>query len=237
MRQSHPDADDGGISLPPGFRAFVAADNLVVGRKVGNTPERLRFLAVAPNGDVYAKLVRGNLLALRDTDGDGRFDLIKEFGPGDGGTHLMFHDGYLYHSSRTAVYRYKYTPGELVPTSPLETIVKDLPAEKDHDAKSFGFDDRGRMIVEVGSPYNVYSDGDRRKGARHVGMLVDPAHTGNVVDSNGGCEPTAPRVTQGCSHCPQDSTTYSRSSHPRHNPPCIARPARSCRRRRRSLSH
>lgn len=161
-----PDADDGAITLPPGFRALVVADNLVVGKKVGNSPERLRFLAVAPNGDLYAKLVRGNILALRDTDGDGRFDLIKEFGPGDGSTHIAFHDGYLYHSSRTAVYRYKYTPGELVPTSPLETIVRDLPAEKDHDAKSFGFDEAGRMIVEVGSPYNVFSDGDRRKGAK-----------------------------------------------------------------------
>lgn len=160
------DADDGGIALPPGFRAYVAADNLVVGKKAGNTPEKLRFLAVAPNGDLYAKLVRGNILALRDTDGDGRFDLIQEFGPGDGGTHIAFHDGYLYHSSRTAVYRYKYTPGELVPSSPLETIVKDLPAEKDHDAKSFGFDASGRMIVEVGSPFNVYAEGDRRKGAK-----------------------------------------------------------------------
>lgn len=161
-----PDPDDGGISLPPGFRALVVADNLVVNRKAGNTQERLRFLAIAPNGDIYAKLVRGNILAMRDTDGDGRVDVIKEFGPGDGGTHIMFHDGYLYHSSRTAIYRYKYTPGELVPTSPLETIVKDLPAEKDHDAKSFGFDQSGGMIVEVGSPYNVFSDGDRRKGAK-----------------------------------------------------------------------
>jgi len=160
------DPDDGGLTLPPGFRAVVVADNLVVGKRTGNTPERLRFLAVAPNGDLYAKLVRGPILALRDTDGDGQFDLIKEFGPGDGGTHILFHESYLYHSSRTAVYRYKYTLGELVPTSPLETIVKDLPAEKDHDAKSFGFDESGHMIVEVGSPYNVYSDGDRRKGAK-----------------------------------------------------------------------
>jgi glucose/arabinose dehydrogenase/mono/diheme cytochrome c family protein len=161
-----PDADDGGISLPPGFRALVVADNLVVDKKVGNTPERLRFLAVAPNGDLYAKGKTGLIWAMRDTNGDGRFDLFKEFGPGDGGTHIMFHGGYLYHSSRTAVYRYKYTPGELVPTSPLETIVRDLPAEKDHDAKSFGFDESGGMIVEVGSPFNVYSDGDRRKGAK-----------------------------------------------------------------------
>lgn len=160
-----PDPDDGALSLPPGFRALVVADNLVVGRKTRNSTEHLRFLAIAPNGDIYAKLYHGNILALRDTDGDGRADVIKEFGPGDGGTHIMFHDGWLYSSSRTTVYRYKYTPGELVPSGPCEVIIHDLPAEKDHDAKAFAFDDQGRMIVEVGSPYNVYSNGDRRRGA------------------------------------------------------------------------
>jgi len=161
-----PDADDGGINLPPGFRGLIVADNLVVDRKVGKTSEKLRFLAVAPNGDLYAKLYHGKILALRDTDGDGRADKIEEFGPGDGGTHIQFHDGWLYHSSRTAVYRYKYIPGELVPSSPMETVIHDLPAEKDHDAKAFAFDDQGRMIVEVGSPYNIYADGDRRLGAK-----------------------------------------------------------------------
>src|SRR5580765_1788446 len=106
-----PDPDDGGITLPPGFRAVVFADNLVVAKRVGRSNENLRGLAVAPNGDVYAKGKFGQIWALRDTNGDVRADLIKEFGPGDGGTHIMFHDGWLYHSSRTAVYRYKYTDG------------------------------------------------------------------------------------------------------------------------------
>ncbi len=150
-----PDPDDGGITLPPGFRALVYADNLVVGKRVGRSQENLRGLAVAPNGDVYAKGHQGQIWALRDTNGDGRADVIQEFGPGDGGTHIMFHDGYLYHSSRTTVYRYKYIPGELVPSSPLEVIVHDLPAERDHDQKSFAFDESGHIIVEVGSPYNV----------------------------------------------------------------------------------
>ena len=136
-----PDADDGGITLPLGFRALVYADNLVVNKKVGNTNERLRGLAVAPNGDLFAKGKVGKIWAMRDTDGDGRADKFEEFGPGDGGTHIAFHNGYLYHSSRTTVYRYKYIPGELTPSSPLEIIVKNLPAEKDHDAKSFAFDE------------------------------------------------------------------------------------------------
>ncbi len=107
-----PDADDDGLSLPPGFHALIYADNLVVGKKIGNSQENLRGLAVAPNGDVYCKGHYGQIFALRDTNGDGRADVIEQFGPGDGGTHIMFHDGYLYHSSRTAVHRYKYIPGD-----------------------------------------------------------------------------------------------------------------------------
>ena len=61
-----PDPDDGAITLPPGFRALVVADNLVVGRKVGNTAEGLRGIAVAPNGDIYAKTqARTDLRAAR----------------------------------------------------------------------------------------------------------------------------------------------------------------------------
>ncbi len=161
-----PDDDNGLISLPRGFRALVAADNLVAGRKSGKNTERLRFLAVADNGDVYAKLHYGKIIALRDGDGDGRLEIAHEFGPGDGGTHIMLHDGWLYHSSRTAVYRHRYTPGELVPAGDPEIVVRDLPAGDGHDAKAFAFDDQGRILVEVGAPFNVYSDGDGTLGAR-----------------------------------------------------------------------
>ncbi len=161
-----PDPDDGGLVLPPGFRALVVADDLVVNRKSGESPERLRGIVVAPNGDIYAKTRYAGIFALRDTNGDGRADVTKEFGPGDGGTHIALHDGWLYHSSRTAIYRHKYTAGELVPTSPFETVVAKLPAEADHDAKAFAFDDQGRMLVEIGSPYNVYSKPDRQLGAK-----------------------------------------------------------------------
>ena len=66
--------DDGSLRLPPGFRAVVVADNL----------GPLRFLAVAPNGDVYAKTKKGGIVALRDADGDGRAEAIERFGSGGG---------------------------------------------------------------------------------------------------------------------------------------------------------
>ena len=157
-----PDADNGGLILPPGFRALVYADNLVANRKGDN----LRFIAVAPNGDVYAKTKRGPLLALRDSDGDGRADIVKEFGEG-GGTGLLFHDGWLYHSTDKDVYRYKYTPGELVPSGAPEHIVADLPNQRQHESKTFFFDDTGALFVETGSPSNAYGGAnDRRLGAK-----------------------------------------------------------------------
>jgi glucose/arabinose dehydrogenase len=150
-----PDPDDGAIKLPAGFRAVVVVDDL----------GPLRFLTVAPSGDVYVKTRREGIIALRDTSGDGRADVKEAFGSG-GGTGIALRDGWLYHSTTTGVYRYRLAPGELVPKGEPETIVSGLPAEKQHDAKSFAFDDEGRLMVEVGSPSNSYGDPDRARGAK-----------------------------------------------------------------------
>lgn len=160
-----PDPDDGELDLPPGFRALVVADQLVAGRKVGKNTDQLRFLLSAPNGNVYAKTVRGGIIALRDKDGDGRFEEKQEFGSG-GGTGIALHDGYLYHSTNHAVWRYRLGADEFVPSSQPEEIVTGLLDKGTHDAKSFAFDDQGRMLVEIGAPYNAYSLGDRQFGAK-----------------------------------------------------------------------
>src|SRR5262245_26651018 len=150
-----PDADDGAISLPAGFRAVVVADNL----------GKLRFIAVAPTGDVYVKVRDGGMIALRDADGDGRAETKQTFGSG-GGSGIAVRDGWLYHSSDSAVFRYKLAAGELVPKGPQETIVSGLPAGKEHSTKNFAFDGEGRLLVEVGSPSNSLGNPDRQKGAK-----------------------------------------------------------------------
>ncbi len=157
-----PDEDDGAIQLPDGFRATVVADNLIAGRP----GETLRFLAVRPNGDLYAASRKGGIFALRDADGDGRAETIKEFGSG-GGTGVAVVKDWLYFSSASAVWRYKLDGKELVPTGEPELIAQ-LPEQKSHDAKSFAFDPQGNLYVNVGSPQNVSSTGDRAKGAQGV---------------------------------------------------------------------
>jgi len=150
-----PDKDDGGIKLPPGFRAVVVADEL----------GPLRFMTVAANGDVYVKMRTVGVIALRDSDGDGRAETRAAFGTG-GGTGIALRDGWLYSSTTTAVYRYKMAPGELVPKGEPELVVSGLPDEDQHNSKSFAFDEAGMLYVEVGSPSNSYGSPDRTRGAK-----------------------------------------------------------------------
>lgn len=155
-----PDADNGGLELPPGFRALIVADHLIDGRKIGNNTDQLRFLAVASNGDLYAKTYWGGIIALRDNDGDGRFEEKHEFGSG-GGTGIALHGNWLYHSTNDTVYRYPMKAGELVPSGAAETVISGLPDGHQHDAKSFAFSPDGQLYVEVGSPSNAFGNPDR----------------------------------------------------------------------------
>src|ERR671922_1091124 len=95
------DPDNGGLKLPDGFCATVVADD------VGHA----RHLVVAPNGDAFvavgnSRLVRGGVVALRDTDGDGKFDKGEKFGD-NGGNGIALRNGYLYLATTTSVPRDK----------------------------------------------------------------------------------------------------------------------------------
>ena len=151
------DADNGGIQLPEGFCALVAADALGAAR----------HLDVAPNGDIFVAIrnqpnVSGGIIALRDTDGDGRADLEERFGE-DGGTSIQLRGDYLYFGRDNAIVRYPMTLGELVPDGPAEVIAT-LPDQRSHASKGFAFDGEGGMYVNVGAPANACQSEDREPG-------------------------------------------------------------------------
>ena len=138
-----------GLTLPEGFCAILVADQL------GD----LRHLTVAANGDLFVSLNDNGIVALRDTDGDGRADLRRTFGDA-GGTGLGFHGGYLYFSPDDRVIRWPWTAGGLGPSGSAETIVEGLPTGG-HTAKSFIFLGRDTMIVNFGSQTNSCQARDR----------------------------------------------------------------------------
>ncbi len=144
------DPDNGGLVLPQDLCALVFADSL----------GRARHLAVAPNGDVYVRMrndsLGGGIVALRDADGDGKADRIERFVSDGGGTGLDVHDGMLWFSTNTAVYRMPLpTDGSLVPSGAPELVVGGFPDQRSHAAKPFAFDGSGGLYVTVGSPTNA----------------------------------------------------------------------------------
>jgi glucose/arabinose dehydrogenase len=149
------DAGNGGITLPPGFCALVVADGLGTARHI----------AVAPNGDVYVALMsernqKGGVVALRDTKGDGHFDMKENFGTGST-TGIVLHNGYLYIAHPALIERYKMTAGQLVPSGQPETIVGDIPLQREHEDKGLAFDGKGGMYVNFGAPSNACQSRDR----------------------------------------------------------------------------
>jgi len=166
------DADNGGITLPAGFCAEVVADGLGAAR----------HLVVAPNGDVYVALQgdgeMGGVEALRDANGDGKFEVKEHFGSGSL-TGIGLRNGYLYVAGFNTVQRYKMTPGQLKPSSAPETIVTGLPGVRQHGDKGLTFDGQGSLYVNVGAPSNACQTKDRQ--AKSKGQ--DPCP---ILEHNGG---------------------------------------------------
>ena len=152
------DPDNGGIALPNGFCAIVVA------HEIG----RARHLWVHDNGDIYVALRSsegaGGVVALRDTDGDGRADVREQFGD-HYGTAIEIHDGYLYFGTNNSILRYEMTPGALVPEGELETFIDGFPEQSTHAVKPFAFNDQGHLFVNVGAPSNACQQEARTKGS------------------------------------------------------------------------
>jgi glucose/arabinose dehydrogenase len=164
------DPNNAGITLPAGFCALVVADNLGTAR----------HLAAAPNGDLYVALqgAEGGVAALRDTNGDGRYEM-KEMIGGLNVTGIGLRNGYLYVATPNTVQRFKMTAGQLKPTGAAEVVVKDLPGVRQHGDKGLTFDGKGSLYVNVGAPSNACQEKDRT--AKSPGQ--DPCP---ILEKNGG---------------------------------------------------
>lgn len=168
-----PDADNAGLKLPSGFSALIVANNL----------GPVRHIALTKEGGLYAKLQRvknGNgILFLQDKNKDGKLEQQSQFGS-YGGTGMRIHNGYLYASSNTDVYRYPLSSKDEVmdPSNP-EKIITGLLDHREHNSKSVTFDNEGNIYVNVGAYSNSCQEKDRVPGS--MGMKGCP-----ILDSAGG---------------------------------------------------
>ena len=152
------DADNAGLVLPPGFCAGVIADSLGF----------IRHLAVNRNGDIYVamrntRLNLGGIIALRDSNNDGRMDVMEKISdiPGMG---IAVQDDFLYFASDTDVYRYTLSNGKLVPEQPPKIIVRDLAAQDLHAGKTFAIDSDNNIYINIGAKTNACQAPDQQAG-------------------------------------------------------------------------
>lgn len=168
------DSDNGGLVLPEGFEAVVVVDS------IGSA----RHLAVNDNGDIYIKMRRahedGENMALRDTNGDGKADIMQRFGVYNPreyySTGMRIYNDYLYFSTSDKVMRQKLTAGKLVPEGEAEVILTDDYRNSkygySHIAKPITFDNEWHLYVPFGSPGDICQPDslNRKPGA----MGMDP---------------------------------------------------------------
>ncbi len=165
-------ADNGGITLPPGFCATIFADNL----------GHVRHMVVAPNGVLYVNTWSGRyyrndappdggfLAALKDSKGDGRADVIERFGDSErqgatGGTGIAFYKGAIYAEQNDKILRYALPPDSAVPTQAPAVVVSDLPLTGDHPMHPFAIDAEGHIYVDLGSATNACQKQNRVAGS------------------------------------------------------------------------
>ena len=153
-------ADNGGLVLPPGFKATVIADDL----------GKARGIAIRDNGDIYVSLLQqvdlNYICALRDSDGDGVMDIVKYFGElGSMVKIIRIYNGYLYAGSTTQVVRYPLEDGKLLPQQNYEVIVSGFPKPRSHASKNLAFDGRGNLFVATGGPSNSCQEQERAIGS------------------------------------------------------------------------
>jgi glucose/arabinose dehydrogenase len=128
-----------------------------------------RHLVARPNGDVYVRLsgeVSGKcMVALRDTNQDGKADQTQPFGDKDCGSGIALDASHLYYSSQTEVWRMPLPTDALVPTGTPERIATNLGTIPQHDARSLTVDSQNHVYVTVGAPSNSCQQTDRTPGS------------------------------------------------------------------------
>jgi glucose/arabinose dehydrogenase len=161
-------AEAAGITLSPGFCATVFADNL----------GHVRHMAVAPDGTLYVNSwsglyyhngpvpASGFLVALKDSKGTGRADVIRRFGKVEslgatGGTGIAIYKDGLYAEEGPTIIRYEMPKDGIVPQGPPQIVVYGLPITGDHPMHPFVIGATGDLYVDLGSATNSCQDANR----------------------------------------------------------------------------
>jgi glucose/arabinose dehydrogenase len=133
------------LHVPPGFRIQVFA------RDLGNP----RMMAVDADGRIYVtRPESGDVIALRDRDGDGQAEQRQVVISGLPGVHgLTLHQGRMYLATPRTVYVLDRLPD--VRFDSPRVLVSNLPDGGNHPHRTLAFGPDGKLYVSIGSTCNA----------------------------------------------------------------------------------
>ena len=165
------------LSVPKGFKVNVFAEGDF---------RYPRWMALAPNGDVFVADSRANsIIVLRDTNKDGAADqrwvwsnkLAQPFG-------MAFHKDRFYVANTDSVVRFSYKPGQTTAEGEPEKLVELTPGGyNQHWTRNILFSPDGKqMFVSIGSATNVDVEADPKRAAISV---YDPEGKNHRIYASG----------------------------------------------------
>lgn len=150
-----------GMRVLKGYTPHVFADN------VG----RVRHLAAHKSGWLFASVVKSRrgtathgLLALKDTNGDGKADEKRLYAEGQFGTGLAIDGNDLYFGTDQKILKFTLDDQGMI-TGDAVTLVDGFTINNQHDAKSLTVDGKGGLYVNFGVPSNACMEKMRTKGS------------------------------------------------------------------------
>jgi glucose/arabinose dehydrogenase len=149
------------LKVPNGWEVSVAASGL----------GRPRMLYNAPNGGIYVtRRDAGDVLLLKDNDGDNKFeDLVTVLYEFKGVHGITMKDNYLYLCNNTQLRRYPVLPdGKL---GKMELLINDLPSAGQHPNRTIEFGPDGMLYISVGTLCNDCKESDPEAATM---LQVDP---------------------------------------------------------------
>jgi glucose/arabinose dehydrogenase len=150
------------LKAPDGWEVSVAASGL----------GKPRMLLTGPTGQLYVtRRDAGDVLMLKDNNGDNKFDDVKTVVAEFKGVHgITMNDGYLYLCNNNEVRRYKInTDGTL---TDKKMLINDLPSAGQHPNRTMDFGPDGMLYISIGTLCNDCKESDREAASL---VQVDPA--------------------------------------------------------------
>jgi glucose/arabinose dehydrogenase len=161
-------------SVPAGFHINIFAKDF----------KQPRFLAVAPNGDIFlADTGGGKVVILRDSQRTGGAQQREDFAQGlNRPFGIAFHEDYVYIGNTGEVVRFRYDKLTSKRLGDAEHIL-DLPTGGGHFTRTLAFSKDGKILyVSVGSSSNIDFEKDQRRAAV---LVCDPDGKNSRIFASG----------------------------------------------------